>query len=80
MGLYSGGLIIGRIFASAIWELIFGRDYFGGSLLSEFYGICSEGLSRVNMKEHSLFIVVVIIRRLVISGSPIIMNSPTKRG
>ena len=44
MGLYSGGLIIGGIFAS---EIIFGRAYFssfffgggGGGLLSEFYGM-----------------------------------------
>ena len=34
MGLCSGGLIIGRIFASVIWEA-----YFCGGLLSEFYGI-----------------------------------------
>ena len=43
MGLYSGGLIIGRIFESEIWGggLIFGRPYYflvgGGVLLSEFY-------------------------------------------
>ena len=30
MGLYLGRLIIGRIFASEIWGLIFGRAYFGG--------------------------------------------------
>ena len=30
MGLYSGGLMIGRVFASEIWGLIFGRAYFGG--------------------------------------------------
>ena len=31
MGLCSGGLIIGRIFASKIFGgLIFGRDFFGG--------------------------------------------------
>ena len=44
MGLYSGGLIIGRTLASEIWggggayfreSLFFG----GGGLLSEFYGI-----------------------------------------
>ena len=34
MGLYSGGLIIGMIFASEIWGA-----YFWGGLLSEFYGI-----------------------------------------
>ena len=28
MGLYLGGLIIGRIFASEIWGLIFGSAYF----------------------------------------------------
>ena len=33
MGLYSGGLIIGRIFASEIWGA-----YFREGLLSEFYG------------------------------------------
>ena len=43
MGLYSGGLIIGRIFASEIWGLIFGTAYLGGGggLLLEFYGITS---------------------------------------
>ena len=41
----SGGLIIGRIFASEIWGrgVIFGRAFFffwgGGGLLSEFYGM-----------------------------------------
>ena len=39
MGLYTGGLIIGRIFVSEIWGLIFGRTYFWGGLISEFYGI-----------------------------------------
>ena len=42
MGLYSGGLIIGRMFASEIWGLIFGRAFlfmWGGGLLSEFYDI-----------------------------------------
>ena len=34
MGLYSGGLIIGKISASEIWGLIFGRAYFRWSLLS----------------------------------------------
>ena len=44
MGLYSGGLIIGRIFASEIWGAYFREDLFwgqeegGGGLLSEFYG------------------------------------------
>ena len=43
MGLYTGGLIIGRIFASEIWwGLIFGRAYFWGDLLSEFYGMFIE--------------------------------------
>ena len=43
MGLYSGGLIIGRIFASEIWGASFREDLFwaggggGGGLLSEFY-------------------------------------------
>ena len=48
MGLYSGGLIIGRIFASAIYGayfreglLILFYSFFlaGGGLLSEFYGM-----------------------------------------
>ena len=47
MGLYLGGLIIGRIFASEIWGasvfsggLIFWRgEGGGGGLLSDFYGI-----------------------------------------
>ena len=41
MGLYSGGLIIGRIFASEIWGAYFREGFFlgGGSLLWEFYGI-----------------------------------------
>ena len=33
MGLYLGGLIIGRIFASEIWGLIFGRLIFGGPII-----------------------------------------------
>ena len=51
MGLYSGGLIIGRIFASEIWQAYFRERLFyfniyiffflggGGGLLSEFYCI-----------------------------------------
>ena len=42
MGLYLEGLIIGRVFASQIWGLIFGKAFFfggGGGLLSEFYGM-----------------------------------------
>ena len=44
MGLYAGGFIIGRIFASEIWGLISGRAYFGGGgllsgLLLEFYSM-----------------------------------------
>ena len=41
MGLYSGGLIIRRIFASEIWGAYFreGLILGGGNLLSEFYGI-----------------------------------------
>ena len=46
MGLYSGGLIIERIFASEIWGAYFREGLFfflggggGGGLLSEFYGI-----------------------------------------
>ena len=41
MGLYSGGLIIGRIFASEIWGAYFLKGLFGGGggggLLLEFY-------------------------------------------
>ena len=38
MGLYSGGLIIRRIFASEIWEGgIFRRAYFWGGLLTKLY-------------------------------------------
>ena len=47
MGLYSGGLIIERIFASEIWGAYFREGLIvffflgggGGGLLSEFYGI-----------------------------------------
>ena len=35
MGLYSGELIIGKMFASDIWGV-----YFQESLLTQFYGIC----------------------------------------
>ena len=47
MGLLSGGLIIGRLFGSEMWGLIFGKAIIiiifflwggGGSFLSEFYG------------------------------------------
>ena len=41
MGLYLGGLIIGRIFVSEIWGAYFRKSLFffggGGGLLSEFY-------------------------------------------
>ena len=57
MGLYSGGLIIGRIYLSLRFAegggggggggkravLIFGRTDFWRGLLSEFYGICQIG-------------------------------------
>ena len=42
MGLYVGGLIIGRILRLRIGGLIFGRAFFGGGgggLSSEFHGI-----------------------------------------
>ena len=51
MGLYSGGLIIGRISASEIWGLILVRAYLiyffsgEGELLSEFYGILTRATS-----------------------------------
>ena len=43
MGLYPGGLIIGRIFVFEIWGAYFREGLFWGGLLSEFYGIF-EGL------------------------------------
>ena len=39
MGLYLGGLIIGRIFASEIWGFIFGR----GSIFYFFWGVGGGG-------------------------------------
>ena len=47
MGLYLGGLIIGRIFASEIWGAYFlflggGGGWGGGGLLVEFYGNLSQ--------------------------------------
>ena len=43
MGLYSGGLITGMIFASEIWGAYVWEGFFfwwgGGGLLSEFYGM-----------------------------------------
>ena len=33
MGLYSGGIIIERIFASEIWGAYFGKAYFWGVLI-----------------------------------------------
>ena len=57
MGLYLGGLIVGRIFASEIWEAYFREGLFilfiiiiffsfggggWGALLSEFYGTVNE--------------------------------------
>ena len=39
MGLHSGGLIIGGIFAPEIWGACFREG-----LLSEFYGICLKGV------------------------------------
>ena len=56
MGLYSGGLIIGRIFASEIWGAYFREGLFfflggGGGLLSEFYGIVTKvALSKIKAK------------------------------
>ena len=47
MGLYSGGLIIGRISASDIWESNL-REGFGGSLLLEFYGMLGIKIIQVS--------------------------------
>ena len=46
MGLYMGGLIFGRIFASEIWGAYFREGLFlgVGGLLSEFYGISHIGM------------------------------------
>ena len=50
MGLYWGGLIIGRMFTAEIWRgAILGRAYFGGGggggrLLPEFYSTLSSSL------------------------------------
>ena len=49
MGLYSGGLIIGKIFASEIWGAYFREGLFlEGGLLSEFY----RSLWRYKKLEH----------------------------
>ena len=60
MGLYSGGLIIGRIFASEIWGAYFREGFFlggrrglGGRLLSEFYGMYMYPLPRSWIKRGS---------------------------
>ena len=62
MGLYSRGLIIGRItkFAPEIWGLIFGRAYFWEGLLAEFYGIYSL-CSKHNETHLEIFVITVII-------------------
>ena len=62
MGLFSGGLIIGKISASEIWGAYFWEGLFffgggGGLLLSEFYGMSSRFFSM--MKWHSLFQVLL---------------------
>ena len=44
MGLYSGGLIIGRIFASEIW-----RAYFREGLLSEFLRFIESKQKQVSL-------------------------------
>ena len=56
MGLYLGGLIIGRISVSEIWGAYFWKGLFGGggSLLSEFYGIFK--LPHINRNPGKLFI------------------------
>ena len=50
MGLYSGGLTTGRIFASENWGAYFQESLFfwGGGLLSEFYGIIITNYSFVH--------------------------------
>ena len=55
MGLYSGGLIIGMIFASEIWGAYFREGLFwggGGGLLSECYGMLTiPEQSQLTLKE-----------------------------
>ena len=59
MGLYSGELIIGRIFASEIWGAYFREGLFffrwgGGGLLSEFYGSTEKNYGKKEVKCNSL--------------------------
>ena len=53
MGLYSGGLIIGRIFASEIWGAYFVLFFLGGEFLSEFYGMLVLGLLSPFILRHA---------------------------
>ena len=58
MGLYLGELIIGRTFASEIWEGFFlGGGGGGGGLLSEFYGIylLRQHAKRTRSNIHVIF-------------------------
>ena len=75
MGLYSGGLIIGRIFVSEIWGggvfsggLLWGG---GGGLLSEFYG----SLQELGLKISVLDMVISSNRKSINSVSAGNVNS-----
>ena len=60
MGLYLGGLIIGRILASVIRGTYFREGFFflgGGGLLSEFYGISTVFKSHSQM-HHMLAVFI----------------------
>ena len=73
MGLYWGGLIIGKIFASEIWggELIFGTAcyyvfFWRGGLLLEFYGVSGMGLTTsISQNTEGLFVENVLHFSLV---------------
>ena len=64
MGSYSGGLIIGRIFAFEIWGTYFreglifflGGEGVGGGLLSEFYGSIQTFFSFLHFSFNLFFV------------------------